>query len=363
MEIKGTWINSARNYKLTNSILYTELKNVRGRWKKGTYRIQPNMFYCNKDGILSEDLESFLLYNETNGVIKMGNQTITIIEESNSNQAIPLKLWQTWHTKQLSPAMKVCINELKENNPEFEHYLYDIYECREFIYANFGKQVGLAYDSLIPLAYKSDLWRLCVLYIYGGIYLDCKYKCINGFKLITLTDQEHFCEDRFKKVIANIPMDKRTFIPIYNAIIVSPPKNNKLLAVIYQIVDNVKNKYYGYTALYPTGPALLGLIFNEFKDVNISLKFMVNEKIIYNEIEILEQYQTYREEQLASNIEHYNNLWAKKQVYQNDIMLTINKMYKKKREIRPYCIYFPQFHEIQENNINFYKGYISVYPL
>lgn len=29
-----------------------------------------------------------------------------------------------------------------------------------------------AFDNLIPWAYKADLWRYCVLYLYGGVYAD-----------------------------------------------------------------------------------------------------------------------------------------------------------------------------------------------
>ena len=44
--------------------------------------------------------------------------------------------------------------------------------CREFIKVNFNPLVLKAYDTLIPTAYKADLFRLCVLYINGGIYGD-----------------------------------------------------------------------------------------------------------------------------------------------------------------------------------------------
>ena len=33
-------------------------------------------------------------------------------------------------------------------------------------------QVRQAYDSLIPGAFKADLFRYCVLLIYGGVYAD-----------------------------------------------------------------------------------------------------------------------------------------------------------------------------------------------
>ena len=44
--------------------------------------------------------------------------------------------------------------------------------CKNFIKQHFGPNVVKAYNMLIPGAYKADLWRLCVLYIHGGIYGD-----------------------------------------------------------------------------------------------------------------------------------------------------------------------------------------------
>ena len=55
--------------------------------------------------------------------------------------------------------------------------------CREFIKNNFDLDILNAYDILKPGAFKADLWRCCILYIYGGIYLDIKYGCFAGFKL------------------------------------------------------------------------------------------------------------------------------------------------------------------------------------
>ena len=52
-------------------------------------------------------------------------------------------------------------------------------DCEEFIIESIkeGKldnNVLLAYTKLIQYAFKSDLSRLCLLYINGGIYLDIK---------------------------------------------------------------------------------------------------------------------------------------------------------------------------------------------
>ena len=103
------------------------------------------------------------------------------------NTVIPLNIYQTWHTKDLPKFMKKTVDNIIKNNPAFKHYLFDDNDCRNFIKDNFDVTVLNAFDSLIPGAYKADLWRYCVLYKNGGIYLDIKYEPVNGFKFINLT--------------------------------------------------------------------------------------------------------------------------------------------------------------------------------
>ena len=166
------------------------------------------------------------------------------------NSVIPLNFYTCWHTKDLPPLMKENYEQLILQNPEFNFNLYDEDECRQFIEKNFNSDVLNAYDGLIPCAYKADLWRYCVLYINGGIYMDIKYKCVNYFKLIALTEKEYFVRDR--------PINMT-----YNALIVVKPQNSIMLQCINQIVKNVKQKYYGKGALFPTGPGLLGQYFSK----------------------------------------------------------------------------------------------------
>ena len=64
---------------------------------------------------------------------------------------------------------------MKKCNPNFYHYLYNDEKCREFIKDFYSEDVLKAYDAIIPAAIKIDLWRYCVLYKYGGIYLDVKF--------------------------------------------------------------------------------------------------------------------------------------------------------------------------------------------
>jgi mannosyltransferase OCH1-like enzyme len=227
---------------------------------------------------------------------------------------IPLHIYQTWYTKDLPTLMSSSVAKLKAQNPEFEHHLYDDNDCREFIKENFHEEVLNAYDSLVPGAYKADLWRLCILFINGGIYMDIKFSCVEGFKLIELARDEHFVLDRQNHF--NTPN------PIYNGLMVSKKDNPFLLLGIRRIVLNVKNKYYGFNTLYPTGPGMLSevLLKNNNLIINTDLKFHDDGKHIEHKKRlVILMYDEYRQEQekcfVSTNTKHYHNLWYDKNIY------------------------------------------------
>jgi mannosyltransferase OCH1-like enzyme len=229
---------------------------------------------------------------------------------------IPLKVYTCWHTKSLPPQMENNYHSLVRNNPELEFSLFDEIECRNFIKKYFDNSVLNAYDSLIPSSYKSDLWRYCVLHKNGGIYIDIKYNCVNGFKLIELCKKEHFVLER-----KNIEWE-RNAVGLYTALIVVKPYNDIMSKCIKQIVENVSNRYYGFNALYPTGPGLLGSIYfknrtNEDVVRDIDAFFSGNQmQINYGNKPALEIYSDYRKEQLAyQNAMHYSLIWETSNIY------------------------------------------------
>jgi mannosyltransferase OCH1-like enzyme len=224
------------------------------------------------------------------------------------NSVIPLNIFQTWHTKSLPPLMLSAVNKIKMINPRFKYCLYDDNECREFIKHNFPEDVLYAYDTLIPGAYKADLWRYCILYKEGGIYLDIKYKPLNKFKFISLTEAEHWVLD----------MDG---YGIYNALIVSKPENPILFAAIRQVVENVKKRYYGSNCLEPTGPYLLANYFNQDQKNSFDMKHdfisNINNRFVYfNNYAILKSYNGYLDEHNHNKkVHHYGYLWNIKKIY------------------------------------------------
>jgi mannosyltransferase OCH1-like enzyme len=223
---------------------------------------------------------------------------------------IPLKIFETWHTKKLPPKMQECVDKVKHENPEFEYNLYDLDDCRELIEKNFDKEVVKAYDSLIPISYKSDLWRFCVLYVHGGIYLDIKFAPINNFKFISLTDREYYTKDF-----------RGSGRGVLTGFIVSKPKNPKLMDAINGIVDNVKNKYYGNGTLEPTGPLHLKKYFTAEEYDNFDYEYIHDNGLLISKVNgsrkeaILELYKDYRDEQKSNGEKYHADLWLEKSIY------------------------------------------------
>ena len=236
----------------------------------------------------------------------------------NHPSVIPLNVYQTWTSKSLPIKMQQNVLRLKSENPEFKFHLFDDVDCRKFITDNFHDLVVKCYDKIIPGAYKADLWRLCILYINGGIYMDIKLNCINGFKLIYLTKSEHFVQDRPRSLCR---------IPIYNAFLACKPKNPFILAAIYEIVENIQKKFYGDCWLSVSGPVLLGkLALKHNKQLPIDMEHhRTSERcgcgfIRYNKMDIMRtEYPEYSGERKTIydkiNLQHYGQMWREKKVY------------------------------------------------
>jgi hypothetical protein len=271
------------------------------------------------------------VYGE-NGIydkLKTIKSTNFIIKDS-YNSVIPLNIYLTWGIKELPIKMQENVDRMKKVNPEFNIQLFDDCDCREFIKNNFSENILTAFDTLKPGAYKADLWRLCILYINGGIYIDIKFNCINNFKFIAFTEKEHLVLDRPGHW-------KEGNIGLHNALLVAKPKNNLLLRCINKISKNVKNKNYDYLDLYPTGPGLLGeeyikmlrekeLTMNiqvELDKLDLCFDILGKEQIIFNNVSILEFYKEYRDEQkLFAKTLTYSEIYKFKQIYNEQQLFT-----------------------------------------
>ena len=281
-------------------------------------------------------------------------------------------IFQTWHTTypptSLPPKMRETVNHIIAANPECDHRLFNDTECRHFIRDNFPRQVLDAYDTLIPTAFKADLWRYCVLYIHGGIYLDIKYKPVNNFKftdlfkkVTVLTKEEVINRQQRSEISSEISNNDETeyVIPeifvlernipnfwcpgtfgIHNALIISPPNTPILRKCIEQIVYNVTNRlkypfhedpsthYFPTTPLFITGPGLLATIFykEKIKQQTISydtlkphfyLFFNTEDDIPYIQISTSSSSSSSSPTSITRILEMYNEYRSEQYAYRN----------------------------------------------
>lgn len=132
-------------------------------------------------------------------------------------------------------------------------------QCRNFIKYNFSNKILEAYDLLIPKAFKSDLWRYCVLYHYGGIYGDLSQIILQKIDNAIYKYDLVFVKDR-----PNCQLNTNIQI----SFMASKPKNKFLKFVINQITLKILKKDKGQCRFDITGPVAFGKLFCLFFQVN-----------------------------------------------------------------------------------------------
>jgi len=227
---------------------------------------------------------------------------VEIITADSIKSVIPLDIYQVWHDLDLPPSVRESTQLVRDQNPEFSHHVYTERTCRIFIKRYFDKQVLKAYDTLIPHAFKADLWRYCVLYKMGGIYLDSKFYGVDGFKLLSLTDKDYFARDV-------------AYFGIYNAIIACKAGNPILLNCINKVVENTRSKFYGTCGVCPTGPLMIMEFFPEKEHAKLRLEVEITfDKKRYIRLDgrrILKYHEDYHAQRTSS----WGTQWYKKQIY------------------------------------------------
>ena len=182
--------------------------------------------------------------------VKIENK-INPIKKIYGSGGIPKIIFRTHDPLYVSLEMyKKCYKKWILYNPDFTHVCYTNRDMDKFIGKYYSGPVNDAYKKVRPGAYKADLWRLCILNKFGGIYIDAfatPYKsiismldkCMSGKTFISVLD----CNDAGGG--------------IHNGVIISVPNHPFLIQAINDIVYNIENNYYGESSLAVTGPLAL----------------------------------------------------------------------------------------------------------
>lgn len=215
------------------------------------------------------------------------------------------------------------IDSFKAVHPNCDHLLFTDENLRAFIAANFKPDVLKAYDELVPLAYKADLGRYCLLHYYGGIYSDVSVQFFNGLDNNLIDNRKLFI---FRDSFSHAPW-------IVSTSLLYAQKNLPIFEyVIQSIVEHTKSGYYGYNPLCPTGPNLFGKALAQM--MNLS-EFMTGETIKVNKNPLTHSfaYLLPNGEVCAVNVkngsglaslgtkhnDNYNQHYENKTIYMNDL--------------------------------------------
>lgn len=166
------------------------------------------------------------------------------------DMSIPRILHEYWHSREVPYHMSQTIRRVIEENPQFDVYLYSEAEARAFLVQHFSREVVAAYDSLKPTAYKSDLFRYCVLYIKGGVYMDTKFSLNIPIESLLTSAQPIYVRPE--------PGWCPTKNGIMNAFLATPPRTKVYQSAIDTIVKSCQAREYKEHDLGLTGPCLLG---------------------------------------------------------------------------------------------------------
>ncbi len=139
-----------------------------------------------------------------------------------------------------------------ELNPNFSFIWFTNQNCDRFMSKHYSGSVNHAYQTLKPGAYKADLWRLCILYRYGGIYIDAY-----ATPHVSIHNMLSNCYNTNGKTFISVLDCPSAGGGIHNGVIISEKRHPFLKQAINDIVDNVNTCFYGKTCLDITGPIAL----------------------------------------------------------------------------------------------------------
>lgn len=246
--------------------------------------------------------------------IERGNTESTNIKTSKS---IPKVIYKTGidDFNNVPDSVMEVFRETIQLNPDFKINYFSDEDSRNFIKNNFNNHVMIAYDKLVPGAYKADLFRYCILYKYGGIYSDLTQRIVkpleefidfNKDNLYLVKDINHFNANG-QGISKGIQI----------SFMASVPGNDIFLKAINKVVENVNRKHYGENPLHPTGPSLFYDILQKYKNkYKIGLKETGKNKIVddNDEIVIISKIPIHQTV-ILRNKDHYTILWRNRRIY------------------------------------------------
>jgi hypothetical protein len=194
------------------------------------------------------------------------------------------------------------IDNWQKLNPDYTIQIYDDDDCKAFLMKNFGQEYVDIFNFIKDGPIKCDFWRVCKLYIDGGVYTDVDVKPLVPIK------------DFLEKDVNFLTCVSHEIGNMNPHFVICPPKHyvNKTAIDIYKTYysSGYEYSYWGWSIVY--------VYANIFR--NMFGKSITEEGIYYNE-KTKEKYQFLKEIKPNHSREKPGNPYDVYCTYKNKIIL------------------------------------------
>lgn len=139
-----------------------------------------------------------------------------------------------------------------KNNVSVDHTLWLEKDIVNLIRDNFSPKTLEAFNKIKPLAYKADLARYCILYVYGGWYFDL------SIDIVDFSVLKNYGDDYQVVIFRDVPSAGESYA-IGNSVLWFRNREHPVLEdVIARVTENILSEKYENHPHSITGPNVLG---------------------------------------------------------------------------------------------------------
>ena len=162
--------------------------------------------------------------------------------ELSSTPKIPKIIHQIWVGSPVPDKYKEMMASWQKMHPDWKYMLWTDEEIEDFPFLS-----REAFDAAKNYGMKSDIWRLDILYLYGGLYIDTDFECLQPFDIF------HHAHDFYLSLLGDT---------IPNGLIGCAPKHPIMETCINKLKEADITEL--SDPMYVTGPYFLTDIVDEY---------------------------------------------------------------------------------------------------
>ena len=187
------------------------------------------------------------------------------ISNTKTDYKIPNIIIQIWQTRKVNKVHYDALSSWKKMNPNHTYLFFSANELEQFIKENYEAKILNYYKKIKNGTLRSDFGRILLLYVFGGIYIDCGAICIKPLDHI-LSKNDTFITPLNYVANQMLDYDANDFF-LQNGFICCTARHPIIKLYIDQIINNIKNKFYGDNFYEPTGPGLFYKIVSSYLNI------------------------------------------------------------------------------------------------